>query len=161
MVADEYGGTAGLVTLEDIIEEVFGEIQDEYEKTEDDPPRIEAKPGDYLADIDARAYIEDVNEALEPMGLTIPLSDDYDTLGGFVTTHMGRIPELNESFDLGPAIVTVLEATPMRVVKVRVALRPDEREARERQLAERAAENPAPADGAAGAKGTPSTAPTA
>lgn len=133
MVADEYGGTAGLVTLEDVIEEVFGEIQDEYEKAEDEPPRIELKDGEYLADIDARAYVEDVNEALEDMGVKIPEADDYDTLGGFVTTHMGRIPESNESFELGPAVVTVLEATPMRVVRVRVALRPEEREARERR----------------------------
>lgn len=139
MVADEYGGTAGLVCLEDVIEEVFGEIQDEYEKAEDDPPRIEMKMGEYVADIDARAYIEDVNEALESMGVHIPEADDYDTLGGFVTTHMGRIPESNESFEHGPAVVTVLEATPMRVVKVRVALRADEREARERDAADAAA----------------------
>lgn len=133
VVADEYGGVAGLVSLEDIIEEVFGEIQDEYEKSEDEPPKIEvtlhpapnAGQSESLgmADADARAYIPDVNEALEPLGITIPEDDQYDTLGGFVLTQLGRIPEVNESFVYGRAQLSVLEASPTRVIKVRIQLR--------------------------------------
>jgi putative hemolysin len=129
IVADEYGGTAGIVSLEDIIEEVFGEIQDEYEKAEDEPPRIEVRPEESLAEIDARAYIADVNEALEPLGVELPESDEYDTLGGFVLSTMGRIPAQNESFTYGPGdqvIVTVLEATPTRVVRVRILVKKPE-----------------------------------
>ena len=146
MVADEYGGAAGVVSLEDVIEEVFGEIQDEYEKAEDEPPRIEVKESQWLADIDARAAIIDVNEAIEGLGVSVPEGDDYDTLGGFVTTHMGRIPEINESFEVGDALVTVLEATPMRVVRVRIAVRPEVREAREKERREALAEHPAQPD---------------
>ncbi len=129
IVADEYGGTAGIVSLEDIIEEVFGDIQDEYEKSEDDPPRIEVKPDESMAEIDARAYIADVNEAIEPLGVQIPESDEYDTLGGFVLSTMGRIPAQNESFEHGEggrAIITVLEATPTRVVRVRILVKKPE-----------------------------------
>ncbi len=123
IVTDEYGGTSGLVTLEDVIEEVFGEIQDEYEKAEDEPPKIDVDLESMLADADARADMHTVNQALEPLGIHLPENDDeYDTLGGLVTTHMGHIPEFNESFDLGDAVVTVLEATPMRVVRVRISL---------------------------------------
>jgi len=128
VVADEYGGTAGIVSLEDIVEEVFGDIQDEYEKPEDDPPKIEVKPEGRMAEIDARAYIGAVNDALEPLGVEVPESDEYDTLGGFVLSTMGRIPAQNESFSHGPMIVTVLEATPTRVVRVRILVKPDEAE---------------------------------
>lgn len=128
VVADEYGGVAGLVSLEDIIEEVFGEIQDEYEKAEDEPPKIEVKldpqePRAGVAEVDARAYIDDVNEALESMGVRVPLDDEYDTLGGFVLTHLGRMPEVNETFAHGRMQVTVVEATPTRVVRVRLNVR--------------------------------------
>jgi putative hemolysin len=128
IVADEYGGTAGIVSLEDIVEEVFGDIQDEYEKPEDDPPRIDVKVEESMAEIDARAYIADVNAALEPLGVEVPESDEYDTLGGFVLSNMGRIPVQNESFehvssDGSRMIVTVLEATPTRVVRVRVLVK--------------------------------------
>lgn len=130
IVADEYGGVAGIVTIEDIIEEVFGDIQDEYEKAEDDPPRIEVREEDHLADIEARAYIDDVNEALKALEVEIPEDDEYDTLGGFVMSHLGRMPEVNESFQFGRALVTVLETTPTRVVKVRVQVRDVEGEGR-------------------------------
>lgn len=129
VVKDEFGGTAGIVSLEDIVEEVFGDIQDEYEKPEDDPPHIEVRPEDSLAEIDARAYMADVNKALEPLGVELPESDEYDTLGGFVLINMGRIPAQNESFSYGEngrLIITVLEATPTRVLKVRLLLKKEQ-----------------------------------
>jgi CBS domain containing-hemolysin-like protein len=136
VVVDEFGAVSGLVTLEDIIEDVFGDIQDEYEKTEDGPPRIEVKPepGDTedgpprggLADIDARAYVTAANEALEPLGAAIPEADDYDTVGGFVLSTLGHMPEVNETFSHGRMSVTVLEASPTRVIKVRIMVAPEE-----------------------------------
>lgn len=131
VVVDEYGAIVGLVSLEDIIEDVFGDIQDEYEKT-DEEPRIEIKldedmivdgPRSGLADIDARAYVQAANEAMEPLGVNIPESDDYDTVGGFVLSTLGHMPEVNETFSHGRMTITVLEASPTRVLRVRVQAR--------------------------------------
>ncbi|MDX9911800.1 MAG: hemolysin family protein [Phycisphaerales bacterium] len=126
MVADEYGGTAGLVTIEDIVEEVFGEIRDEYETEEDDAPEISLgeEGGSLVAD--ARAYIDDVNDALEAMGVEIPESEEYDTLGGFVTVALGHIPAVGEVFESGRIRVTVLEAEATRVTRVRLDIAREE-----------------------------------
>ncbi len=120
IVADEYGGTAGLVTIEDIVEEVFGDIQDEYEQPDEEGPEVTVEADSRAADVDARAYIDDVNDALRPLGVELPESEDYDTVGGFVTSTLGRIPVAGESFRHGEAMITVLEAEPVRVVRVRV-----------------------------------------
>jgi CBS domain containing-hemolysin-like protein len=127
IVADEYGGTAGIVSLEDIIEEVFGEIQDEYEKAEDDPPRIDARIDDGIVECDARTAIHDLNDALEPLGVSIPEGEDYDTIAGYALAAFGRIPETNESIQVAPrTLITVLEATPTRIVTVRIQVKPEE-----------------------------------
>lgn len=138
MVADEFGGTAGLVTIEDIVEEIVGDIKDEYELPDEGKAEVEVKPDDRTAVVDARAYIDDVNHALTPLGWSLPDSDDYDTVGGFVITTLGRIPEEGESFRHDRALVTVLEASPTRVLKVRLEVQ--------------AGEEPAPED----REGTPS-----
>jgi putative hemolysin len=121
MVADEYGGTAGLVTIEDIIEEVFGDIQDEYE-TPDAPGDEEVRldPEARAADIDARTYISDANDDLRPLNVELPESEDYDTVGGFVTVTLGRIPAAGENFVHGKLRIVVLAAEPTRVTRVRV-----------------------------------------
>ncbi len=119
MIADEYGGTAGLVTIEDIVEEVFGEIQDEYED-DDDQAAVEVHERENAATIDARAHIDDTNDELERLGLELPESDEYDTVGGFVVCSLGRIPEAGETFEHAGARLTILEAEPTRVVRVRV-----------------------------------------
>lgn len=126
MVADEYGGTAGLVTIEDIVEEVFGEIYDEYEPEAEDGERVEVDLERRSAAIDARANIEEVNDALEPLGVALPEGDEYDTVGGFVITTLGRIPEKGESFREGPLTVRVEEASPTRVVRVRLEVWDDQ-----------------------------------
>ncbi len=120
LVADEYGGTSGLVTIEDIIEEVFGEIQDEYEPEDDAAPKIDVLAELRGVEADARAYLDDVNDALEPFGFELPETDDYDTLAGFVITTLGRIPESGESFEHKGLRILVLEATPTRVMRVRI-----------------------------------------
>ncbi len=123
MVADEYGGTSGLVTLEDIVEEVFGEIQDEYEIKEDDAPVVTVNDGARSADIDARAYIDRANDELKAIGVTLPEGEDYDTVGGLIVTTLGRIPEVGESLAIGDAMVYIVEAEPTRVSRVRLESR--------------------------------------
>jgi len=120
MVADEYGGTAGLVTIEDIIEEVFGDIADEYEEPPQALPDVVVEPGVRAAAIDARLYIRDANDALRELEIELPQSEDYDTVGGFVTVTLGRIPGAGETFEHDGLVVTVLGAEPTRVTRVRV-----------------------------------------
>ncbi len=118
IVLDEYGGTAGLVTIEDVLEELVGEIQDEYEPEDEKEPEILVVCESRTAEVDARAYIDDVNDALEAIGLSIPDEDDYDTVGGFVLSVLGRIPAMGESFRANGVAVRVLEAEPTRVTRV-------------------------------------------
>jgi putative hemolysin len=122
MVADEYGGTSGLVTMEDIVEEIFGDIQDEYENAEDMIGGVEIDESTSSAVIDARTPIDDTNDELEAMGIELPESDDYDTVGGFVSATLGRIPDAGESFEHQRTRIDVLEAEPTRVLRVRVTL---------------------------------------
>jgi len=118
LVLDEYGGTAGLITIEDILEEIVGEIQDEYEPDEPAEPRIELV-GEGVAEADGRAYIDDVNDKL---GIELPEEEDYDTVGGFVFATLGHIPEAGESFTYSSVRLTVVEAERTKVVKVRLEI---------------------------------------
>lgn len=120
IVADEFGGTAGLVTIEDIVEEVFGEIQDEYEVGIDGPEPPTIDPDTRVAEIDARTYIDDANDHLAPIGVEFPESEDYDTVGGFVTVSLGRIPAKGEILKLADIEVQIIDAEPTRVARVRV-----------------------------------------
>jgi putative hemolysin len=120
VVADEYGGPAGLVTFEDIVEEVFGDIQDEYEVAEEATKEISVDVRKREAEIDARAYIGDVNGDLKSLGIELPESEDYDTVGGFVTVSLGRIPNTGERFTLGEIEVMVVAAEPTRVTRVKL-----------------------------------------
>lgn len=130
MVADEFGGTAGLVTIEDIIEEVFGEIHDEFEEATS-APGVVVDEATRTAEVDGRWPIDDANDALRAIGLELPESEEYDTVAGLVVTLLGHIPVRGETLRLagtnGPAgaggealRLTVLEAEPTRVGRVRV-----------------------------------------
>ncbi len=115
VVLDEYGGTAGLVTIEDILEEIVGDIQDEYELVEA-PPQIKTLD-DNAAEVDARIRIDDLNNALD---LDLPEDEDYDTVGGFVFSTLGHIPEQNESFAFDALRFTVLDAERTKVKRVKI-----------------------------------------
>jgi putative hemolysin len=128
MVADEYGGTSGLVTLEDIMEEVFGEIQDEYEIQEDDAPVVSVQVSSRTAEIDARAYIDSANTELKSIGVILPEGEDYDTVGGLIVTTLGRIPETGEVVTIGDAAIHIVEAEPTRVIRVKLESRAAEPE---------------------------------
>jgi putative hemolysin len=111
IVVDEYGGTAGLVTIEDLLEEIVGEIRDEYDVESE--PVVEEGNGAFV--FSAKVSIDDVNERLgvhiEPEG--------FETVGGYVLTRTGRVPAVGETFELDGMSVEVLEAERRRIHKVR------------------------------------------
>jgi putative hemolysin len=114
VVLDEYGGTAGIVTIEDILEELVGEIADEYEQT---PAETFRTIDEQTYEVDARMYIDDINSELE---LELPEEEDYDTLGGFVFSHMGYIPKVGERFDYNNLQITITAAGPRAVKRLRI-----------------------------------------
>ncbi|MFZ1571348.1 MAG: hemolysin family protein [Candidatus Kapaibacterium sp.] len=114
VVIDEFGGTAGLITMEDILEELVGEIQDEYD---DEVSGVE-KIDDRIFIINASLSISDVNEMLE--GIELPEGEDYTTVAGLTTKWFGHIPEANETLDRDGVRMTVLLTQNRRVLKVKV-----------------------------------------
>lgn len=119
VAADEYGGTAGIVTIEDIIEEVFGEIADEYDE-QASTPSVDIDPENKVAEIDARKHIDDANDALEDIDVELPESEDYDTVGGFVVVTLGHIPEAGAVVEREGFRLTVIDAEQTRVTRVRI-----------------------------------------
>jgi CBS domain containing-hemolysin-like protein len=119
IVLDEHGGTAGLVTIEDIIEEIVGDISDEYEKEEPAPiKRLSSR----LVEVDASVHIDDLNEELE---LEIPEGESYDTMSGFLCCMLGRVPTVGQTLELNGARVEITEADERRVQRLRVHLLED------------------------------------
>jgi putative hemolysin len=114
IVLDEYGGVAGLVTMEDVLEEIVGEIVDEYDEEEVD---LVQRISDSVNEVDSRAHIDDLIEEFE---YSLPEDRDYDTIGGFVFKHLGRIPEADEEFQWGDLKIKILEADKRRVYKLRI-----------------------------------------
>jgi len=114
VVLDEYGGTAGVVTLEDILEELVGEITDEYEET---PPEPIKKIDQNTIEADARTYIDDINDQLE---LNLPEDEDYETIGGFVFSRLGYIPKTGENFDYENLKFTITSAEARRIKRIRI-----------------------------------------
>jgi putative hemolysin len=112
IVVDEYGGMAGLVTIEDILEEIVGEIQDEYDTEE--PMFQQEAEGDYI--FDARANLDDVSQLL---GVQLP-AESYDTLGGFLYTQFGHVPNAGEQLRFNGLVIEVLDVSGRRIGKVRV-----------------------------------------
>lgn len=113
IVADEYGGTAGLVTIEDILEEIVGEIQDEYDTEEEQIVRS----GEHCVDADGRVSMEDIEEAL---GINFEEDEDFSTLGGFVHKHLGRLAVAGDTFEAEGVRVEILAVERHRVRKMRV-----------------------------------------
>jgi putative hemolysin len=114
IVVDEYGGTAGLVTIEDVLEEIVGEIRDEHEPVEE----VEAGLREVSAGVweaDGRASIAQVNAAME---VSLSEEDGYDTIAGFVLSELGRVPETGASFEASGLRVRVLAATPTAVQRL-------------------------------------------
>lgn len=116
IVLDEYGGVAGLVTMEDILEEIVGEIDDEYDTVNDEPIQT-IQQG--VIEVDARVHIDDLNEQFD---YKLPEDGDFDTIGGFVFNQLERVPKLNEQLTWESLRITVLEADKRKIVKLRIAI---------------------------------------
>jgi CBS domain containing-hemolysin-like protein len=115
IVIDEYGGTSGLVTIEDLLEEIVGDIQDEYDLEEE----WLVEGGDGAAVVDARLPIEDLEEHF---GIEIE-RDKFDTVGGLIVHLTGRIPAEGEEVEIGAIRLTVLEADARKIKKVSISKR--------------------------------------
>ena len=112
IVVDEYGGTAGLVTIEDLLEEIVGEIRDEYD--DESEPIVDEGNGTFvfLATVS-------VGDMVERLGVSVE-RDGFETVGGYLLTRLGRVPTVGESVEIDDLVVDVLEAERRRVRKVRV-----------------------------------------
>lgn len=114
IIVDEYGGVSGIVALEDILEEIVGEIQDEHDNEEE--PII--KITDRLYILDSRVYMQDLNENFD---LDLP-TENFETIGGFVLDLFGRIPEQNESIDFSHVDFTIAKIDGNRILKIKMKI---------------------------------------
>ena len=118
VVLDEYGTTAGLVTIEDILEELVGEIEDEYETPQAEPLK---KIDDHTWEVDARVHVDELNDKLN---WKIPEDEDYETLGGFAFATLGFIPHSGETFEHGGLHFTILDVDERRINRLNVRMNP-------------------------------------
>ncbi len=122
IVLDEYGGTAGVISIEDILEEIVGDIDDEYDADEDEA-RIDEVDKGRVIEVPARTRVADVNAML---GTELPEHDDYDTIAGYVISHLNRIPVAGETITLAGVEIQVLKADDRRLRRLRVtAVQPE------------------------------------
>jgi putative hemolysin len=115
IVVDEYGGTAGLVTLEDLLEEIVGEIRDEYD--EESEPVVELGEGVFVF-----SGKVDIDQLADRLGVEIA-REGFETVGGYLLARLGRVPAVGEKLDVDALAIDVLEAERRRVTKVRVRRR--------------------------------------
>jgi CBS domain containing-hemolysin-like protein len=115
IVVDEYGGTAGLLTIEDLLEEIVGEIQDEYDENEEQLMQVVSERE---ALVDARMPLREVNDAFD-LHLDV---DEYDTLGGLVYHELGKVPVAGDEVRVNGCVVTVLSTEGRRIKKLRLTL---------------------------------------
>ena len=115
IVVDEFGGTAGMVTLEDLVEEIFGEIEDEHDR----PRLVSRKIDDNTYEFSGRMEIEDINDNYH---LNIPESEDYQTIAGFLLNRLEEIPNEGDTADIDGMRLTVLKKTSARIELVRLTM---------------------------------------
>jgi CBS domain containing-hemolysin-like protein len=138
LVIDEYGGTDGIVSMEDIVEQIVGDIEDEHDEDET-PAVVRQADGSFLAD--ARAQLEDVVATVGPEFEVGDVADEVDTLAGYVMTRVGRLPSRGEVVP-GPGDfeIEVLDADPRRLKRVRITRSKGRPEKRERTTKRRGAD---------------------
>jgi CBS domain containing-hemolysin-like protein len=117
IVVDEFGGISGVVTMEDIIEEIVGEIQDEYD---DDSPQIIKEKDFYIVKGNT-----DISEVADVLGLEIQEEEDYQTIAGLISFKLGKIPKRHDKISIDPYLFEVLETEKNRIRKVKIAHAPD------------------------------------
>ncbi len=116
IVVDEFGGTSGMVTMEDIIEEIFGEIEDEYDTDE----IIEKQLSDMEFIFSARIEIDYLNEKYR---FTLPESEEYETIAGFILHHHQSIPLINEEIEIPPYLFKILKSSGNRLEEIRMIIK--------------------------------------
>ncbi len=117
LVVDEFGGTAGIVTIEDVLEEIVGDIEDEHDSSE----LTEKKTGPDEFLFSGRLEVDYINETYS---LSLPVSDDYETLAGLVLDRMGEIPETNTSLEIGKYIARVVRVSETRLELISLKRKP-------------------------------------
>jgi putative hemolysin len=122
VIVDEYGGTAGLVTVEDLVEQIVGEIRDEYDVEEQQVQKV----NDDEVIVDAGVSIDELNELFD---MEIH-KDDFDSVGGFIINELGRIPSIGDTVRFNGVSLKVLSVAGRRIKKVRVQRVHDESEPR-------------------------------
>ena len=115
IVVDEFGGTSGLVTLEDILEEIVGEIRDEFDQEEENIQQVTDK----IYDLKGDTLIEEINSELS---VNIPLSEEYDTISGYFQDKLGKVAEISDHITGEGYILKVMEVDNMRVEKIRIVI---------------------------------------
>lgn len=115
IVVDEFGGTSGMVTLEDLVEEIFGDIQDEHDRNS----LVARRVNESTFEFSGRMEIEEINDSYH---LDMPESDSYQTIAGLLLDHLGAIPNEGDTIDFGSFKVTVLKKSGARVELVRVVV---------------------------------------
>lgn len=116
IIIDEYGGTSGLISIEDILEEIVGEIRDEYDIEVDKIIKI----SDNIYEIQGETLVEEVNEEIK--SIMIEISDEYDTISGYVQYISGKVPEINEQITTNDFVIKILELENKRIKKIKLIL---------------------------------------
>ena len=118
VVLDEYGGTASVVTIEDILEEIVGEITDEYEPPQAEPLK---KLDDNTFEVDARYEVDQLNYELD---IEIPEDESYETIGGFAFAKLGSIPKIGRTFEHDNLKITILDAGQRKINRLKIVKLP-------------------------------------
>lgn len=125
VIIDEYGGTSGIVTFEDIIEEIVGDVRDEYDSAEDAMEKPQLMPDGSVL-LEARTPVSDVNEILD---IEIPDSEHADTIGGYICAELGRIPEAGETYSApGLFRAEIMKADKRKILKLKLTVPDNEDE---------------------------------
>ena len=115
MVVDEYGGTSGMITVEDVVEELFGEIEDEHDVQE----LTDVKISDSMFKLSARLEIDYLNEEYN---LSIPKEEAYETLGGYIIDHTENIPEKGEVLNMLNFKITILKVSSSKIEEIQLEI---------------------------------------